>query len=209
MSFTAVSPALASSPALLVQQLAQSRGGRLLFEGLDLALHPGELLWVQGANGSGKTSLLRLICGLGGPRAGRVHVEPEFLYLGHSPGLKDVFTVIEHVRNSAALAGHACSEADALAALAPVGLQEQAERRLARLSAGQRRRAALARLWLPRAAPLWVLDEPVAALDAAMVDRLAQRLDRHALEGGSAVFTSHQPLPLKRPVRTLQVGRHW
>ncbi|MDR7294734.1 heme exporter protein A [Pelomonas aquatica] len=193
---------------LLLQQLAQSRGGRLLFEGLDLALHPGELLWVQGANGSGKTSLLRLICGLSGPRAGRVHVEPELLYLGHNPGLKEVLTVIEQLCSSAALAGHPCSAAEALAALAPVGLRELAGQRLARLSAGQRRRAALARLWLPHVAPLWVLDEPVGALDAAMVDRLAQRLDRHAREGGSVVFTSHQPLPLKQPVRTLQVGGH-
>ena len=208
MSLATVSPVFAISPVLLVRQLAQSRAGRMLFEGLDLALHPGELLWVRGANGSGKTSLLRLICGLSSPRAGRVHVASEFLYLGHSPGLKDVLTVMEDLRSSSALAGHPCSDAEALAALAPVGLLEQAEQRLARLSAGQRRRAALARLWLPHAAPLWVLDEPVAALDAAMVDRLAQRLDRHAREGGSAVFTSHQPLPLQQAVRMLHVGVH-
>lgn len=194
-------------PALILQRVGQSRGGRPLFDELDLALHPGQLLWVQGANGSGKTSLLRLICGLARPRAGRVHVEHELLYIGHKPGLKDVLSVIEQLRSSAALAGRPCSESEALAALAPVGLDEAAGLRLAQLSEGQRLRAALAQLWLPKVAPLWVLDEPLAALDAAMADRLAQRLDRHTDEGGSAVFTSHQALPLKQPVRTLRLGR--
>lgn len=198
---------LSTPPALILQCLGQSRGGRPLFEGLDLALHPGELLWVRGVNGSGKTSLLRLICGLARPRAGRVYVAQERLYIGHKPGLKDVLSVIEQLRSSAALAGRPCSEAEALAALAPVGLDEAAGLRLAQLSEGQRRRAALAQLWLPQVAPLWVLDEPLAALDAAMADRLAQRLDRHASEGGSAVFTSHQALALKRPARCLELGR--
>ena len=206
MPLVAAVPALASSPTLILQQLGQSRGGRPLFEGLDLSLHPGQLLWVQGGNGSGKTSLMRVITGLARPRAGRVHVERELLYIGHKPGLRDVLSVIEQLRSSAALAGRACSEGEALAALAPVGLGDAAGLRLAQLSEGQRRRAALAQLWLPRVAPLWVLDEPLAALDSAMADRLAQRLDRHADEGGSAVFTSHQPLPLKRAVRTLQLG---
>ncbi len=207
MSLSAAAPFLSTPPALILQRVGQSRGGRPLFDGLDLALHAGELLWVRGANGSGKTSLLRLICGLARPRAGRVHVARQLLYIGHKPGLKDVLSVIEQLRGSAALAGHACSEAEALAALAPVGLDEAAGLRLAQLSEGQRRRAALAQLWLPRVAPLWVLDEPLAALDAAMADRLAQRLDRHASEGGTAVFTSHQALALKRPVRSLDLGR--
>ncbi|HEY8879811.1 MAG TPA: heme ABC exporter ATP-binding protein CcmA [Roseateles sp.] len=198
---------LSTPPALILQRVGQSRGGRPLFEGLDLALHAGELLWVRGVNGSGKTSLLRLVCGLARPRAGRVHVARELLYLGHKPGLKEVLTVLEQLRSSAALAGHPCSEAEALAALAPVGLDDAAGLRLAQLSEGQRRRAALAQLWLPHVAPLWVLDEPLTALDSAMADRLAQRLDRHADEGGSVVFTSHQPLPLKRPVRCLDLGR--
>lgn len=198
---------LTTPPVLILQRVGQSRGSRPLFDGLDLALHPGQLLWVQGANGSGKTSLLRLICGLSAPRAGRVHVERELLYIGHRPGLKDVLSVIEQLRSSAALAGRPCSEGEALAALAPVGLEDAAGLRLAQLSEGQRRRAALAQLWLPRVAPLWVLDEPLAALDAAIADRLAQRLDRHADEGGSVVFTSHQALPLKRSVRSLQLGR--
>jgi len=206
MSLASASALLSTPPALILQRVGQSRGGRPLFDNLDLALHAGELLWVRGVNGSGKTSLLRLVCGLARPRAGRVHVAQELLYIGHRPGLKEVLTVVEQLRSSAALAGQACSEADALAALAPVGLEEAAGLSLSQLSEGQRRRAALARLWLPRVAPLWVLDEPLAALDAAMADRLAQRLDRHAGEGGSVVFTSHQALPLKRPVRSLDLG---
>ncbi|MCE4553966.1 heme ABC exporter ATP-binding protein CcmA [Roseateles cellulosilyticus] len=196
----------AAPPSLILQRVGQSRGGRQLFEGVDVALHPGQLLWVQGANGSGKTSLLRVICGLTTPRVGRVHVGQALLYIGHRPGLKDVLSVIEQLRSSAALAGRPCTEGDALAALAPVGLDDAAGLRLAQLSEGQRRRVALAQLWLPRVPPLWVLDEPLAALDMAMADRLAQRLDRHADEGGSAVFTSHQALPLRRAVRTLSLG---
>lgn len=208
MSLSAFAPQLARPPALLLQQLGQSRGGRALFKGLDLALHPGDLLWVQGRNGAGKTSLLRLICGLSAPMAGRVQVEQGLLYVAHRPGLKDHLSVLEQLRSSAALAGRACSEAAARAALVPVGLAEAADQRQARLSEGQRRRAALAQLWLPQVSPLWVLDEPLAALDAVMVDRLAQRLDRHADEGGCAVFTSHQALPLRRPTRTLRLGEH-
>lgn len=208
MSLSAAAPELARPPTLLLQQLGQSRGGRPLFEGLDLALHAGDLLWVQGRNGAGKTSLLRLICGLSAPVAGRVHVARNLLYIAHRPGLKDHLTVMEQLRSSAALAGYGCSEAEALAALASVGLVEAAGQRQARLSEGQRRRAALAQLWLQQAPPLWVLDEPLAALDAAMVDRLAQRLDRHADEGGCAVFTSHQSLPLRRCARTLRLGGH-
>lgn len=201
------SATLVRPPVLVLQRVAQARGTRLLFEGIDVALHPGQLLWVQGANGSGKTSLLRLICGLATPHAGRVHVASELFYLGHKPGLRDVLTVMEQLRSSAALAGRPCTEGEALAALAPVGLEKAAGLRIAQLSEGQRRRAALAQLWLPRVAPLWLLDEPLAALDTAMCDRLAQRLDWHADDGGSAVFTSHQPLPLKRAVRTLALGR--
>jgi heme exporter protein A len=208
MSLSAATPLLARPPALLLQQLGQSRGGRPLFEGLDLALHAGDLLWVQGRNGAGKTSLLRLICGLSAPMAGRVHAAHELLYIAHKPGLKDHLTVLEQLRSSAALAGWPCSEAEALAALAPVGLADEAGQRQARLSEGQRRRAALAQLWLPQVPLLWVLDEPLAALDAAMGDRLAQRLDRHAGEGGCAVFTSHQALPLRRAVRSLSLGEH-
>ncbi|MDR7331711.1 AAA family ATPase [Roseateles asaccharophilus] len=139
-------------------------------------------------------------------RAGRVHVARELLYIGHKPGLRDVLTVMEQLRSSAALAGRPCTEGEALAALVPVGLEQAVGLRIAQLSEGQRRRAALASLWLPRVAPLWLLDEPLAALDAAMCDRLAQRLDWHADDGGSAVFTSHQALPLKRGVRSLRLG---
>jgi len=197
-----------TTPSLILQRVGQSRGERLLFEDVDLALHPGQLLWVEGANGSGKTSLLRVICGLSAPRAGRVHVAQSLLYVGHKPGLKDQLSVIEQLRSSAALAGRPCTESEALAALAPVGLDDAAGLRLAQLSEGQRRRTALAQLWLPQVPPLWVLDEPLAALDAAMAERLAQRLDRHAEEGGSVVFTSHQALPLRRPVRSLRLGKH-
>ena len=117
---------LPTTPSLILQRVGQSRGDRLLFEDVDVALHPGQLLWVEGANGSGKTSLLRLICGLSAPRAGRVHVGASLLYLGHRPGLKDQLSVIEQLRSSAALAASspastASSRARSSARVSPSG----------------------------------------------------------------------------------------
>jgi heme exporter protein A len=192
--------------ALELQGVECVRGGRSLFRGLSVAVPRGCLLYVRGANGAGKTSLLRLICGLLAPAAGSVRwggrpvaaqrdaFHRDLVYLGHAAALKDDLTPLENLHLASTLGGHACSDAQALAALAEAGLKRR-ERVPARiLSAGQRRRVALARLVLAAEAPLWVLDEPFNALDRAASDWLLRLIGRHVAGGGVVVLTSHQEL---------------
>jgi heme exporter protein A len=203
------------TPLLSTVELAQVRGDRLLFAGLSLSLAAGEALWIEGHNGSGKTSLLRLLCGLAEPWRGEVRwqgrplptqraaFQAELLYAGHRPGLKDGLTVLENLLGAASLAGRPCTESQGQAALQGLGLQALAHQPVQRLSEGQRRRAGLARLLLPNAPLLWVLDEPFAALDAASVARVAGAIDAHGRAGGVVVFTSHQGVPLHAGTRHL------
>jgi heme exporter protein A len=184
------------------------RGTRRLFAELDLALDPGQCLRVVGANGSGKTSLLRLLAGLAGPSAGEVlwrgaplarqreAFARECLYQGHLPGLKDELSGVENLRAELALDGIAADDEAIERALVGWGLARAMHLPVRVLSAGQRRRVALARLAFSDAA-LWILDEPFNALDVAAVEQLAQRIDRHLRRGGLAVVTSHQSVPLQ------------
>lgn len=188
--------------------LACLRGDRRLFKGLHLSVAPGQLLRVEGANGAGKTSLLRLLAGLALPAAGQVNWQgvnirqqretyaQALLYLGHLGGLKDELTPTENLRIEAALTGSTgVDDAGIEAALADWGLARQSKLPLRVLSAGQRRRAALARLQLTPAL-LWILDEPFNALDVDAVAHLGRQIERHLARGGLAVVTSHMPLPI-------------
>jgi len=196
---------------LQAQELACVRGDRRLFRGIGFELGPGTLLRVQGANGSGKTSLLRILAGLGLPAAGEVrwHGTPirrqretfaaALCYLGHLVGLKDELTPAENLRIEAGLSGWSVPGRGGeriAAALAFWGIERQAALPLRVLSAGQRRRAALARLLLADAAPLWILDEPFTALDVQAVQRLADVIGQRLAQGGIVVLTSHQEVPL-------------
>jgi heme exporter protein A len=202
-------PASLSPPPLLeVRDLACVRGGRPLFRALSFTVQEGELLWVEGRNGAGKTSLLRLVCGLAEPDGGEVRWRGaparaqregflgELLYLGHLNALKDDLSVMENLRLAACLAGADASRADVEAALAAAGIGALGARAVRALSQGQRRRAALARLWLPGTRPLWILDEPFSALDAEAVQRLAARIAAHLQGGGVALLTTHQEVTL-------------
>lgn len=180
------------------------RDQRLLFEQLDLDVPAGALVQIEGVNGAGKTSLLRILCGLSEPDAGEVlwrggairdcrpEYHAELLYLGHQPALKDDLTPLENLRFFQSLNGF---EADPMEALDRVGLFGFEDQPVRSLSAGQRRRVALARLWLDRAT-LWLLDEPFTAIDRHGITQLEQRLHQHRTGGGAAVLTSHQPLAL-------------
>lgn len=144
-------------PVLQARALACERGGRRLFEGVDLALSEGQALWLSGGNGSGKTSLLRLLAGLGLPAEGEVlwrgrpvrelreDFHRQLLYCGHAAGIKDDLAAWENVACSAALAGHRIGRAQAEAALVRAGLDGVSELPAHALSQGQRRRVALAR----------------------------------------------------------------
>lgn len=192
------------------------RGERELFRNLDFALGAGEMLLVSGRNGAGKTSLLRLVCGLARPEAGEVRWAGEnvrsrretyaraMAYLGHHNGVKDELTPLENLRASAALAGIATDESALRAALDRVGLAECEDLPARHLSQGQKRRAALARLTLADAC-LWVLDEPLASLDVNAAALLEGMLASHLGRGGVVVLTTHQPLGM-RPTREIRIG---
>lgn len=193
---------------LEVRDLACQRGEQLLFSGVSFDVGAGELLWVEGRNGAGKTSLLRILCGLSPAEAGTVRWQGESirstresfcgdsLFLAHSNGLKDDLTIAENLRFHGRLAGIEADAEDIVSALQACGLTERRDLAVRYLSQGQRRRAALARLWLAQSRKLWILDEPFAALDAESVERLAARLGAHLEAGGLAVLTTHQEVPL-------------
>ncbi|MEO8346317.1 MAG: cytochrome c biogenesis heme-transporting ATPase CcmA [Betaproteobacteria bacterium] len=187
--------------------LAAQRGNLRLFSGLGFRVEPGSALVVTGANGTGKTTLLRILAGLCTPTEGRVRWQGEdvpahaenlrenALYCGHLPALKDELTVEENLRASVELAGEAANSVAALEALTRVELGRQADLPARALSQGQRRRVGLARLALTRRS-LWLLDEPTTALDTAGVTRLTQLLVTHLDRGGCAVVATHQLLDL-------------
>jgi heme exporter protein A len=187
--------------------LACFRGERPLFSAVDLAVDGGQWLHVRGANGVGKTSLLRLLAGLSQPAQGEIRWqgEPiadcaaryrsELLFLGHQGALKDDLTALENIELAAALDGTPPPRAEVGAALRRCGLQGREELPVRVLSAGQKRRVLLARL-LTRRATLWVLDEPFTALDAKATAMLSDLLAEHVAQGGMAVVTSHQPVPV-------------
>ncbi|MEY3798596.1 MAG: hypothetical protein RLZZ434_20 [Pseudomonadota bacterium] len=193
---------------LTAQGLACVRGDRLLFKDLGFVLEAGSLLYVLGENGSGKSSLLRMLCGLLMPEQGEIlwagksiksHAEqylPNLKYLGHLNGLKDDLTALENLQMGARIAGQDVTATAALAALSAIGIARCANLPVRVLSQGQKRRVALAALWLSRS-PLWILDEPFAALDVAATEVLAARISEHLAAGGMTILTSHQDVPIK------------
>jgi heme exporter protein A len=194
------------------------RGERTLFADLSFALEPGALLHVAGANGTGKTSLLRILCGLILPDEGLVRWNgtrirelredywKELVYIGHSNGVKGDLTALENVQIGAQLAGHAIGSAAALEALAALGVAACASLPARVLSQGQRRRVALARLFVRGASALWILDEPFTALDASAVMTVQTLLRDHSAAGGLVVFTTHQDAALDTQGQRIELG---
>jgi heme exporter protein A len=186
-------------PLIEAVDLACRRGDRVLFKGLNLVVRPGQVLWLRGANGRGKTSLLRLLAGLSTPEAGRITRAGELLYVAHANALKEDLTVLESLRFLARLQGRSADDAALLAALGHFGMGSRRNAPVRTLSQGQRRRVALSRLALTPAPGLWVLDEPFDALDVEGIAALNAVLQSHAQRGGSVVLTSHQALTLAAP----------
>lgn len=189
---------------LEARQLECTRGDRRLFSRLSFRLSRGQLLRVAGANGSGKTSLLRIMCGLLAPSAGElrwqgrpIRAEREeycrnLAFVGHLNALKDDLTPVENLQVAAVLAGMPADTGRMLAGLDRFGIAHCADLPTKVLSQGQRRRAALARLALSPAVPLWILDEPFSALDVGAVVELERLLAAHLASGGMVVLTTHQ-----------------
>jgi heme exporter protein A len=191
------------------------RGSRRLFSGLSFRLVLGSMLWVLGPNGSGKTSLLRLLCGLLLPVAGSVRWYGEdvraaresfcadLLYLGHAAAVKDDLSSRENLFFGLAQSGVVASASEVDAALREFGLSGRDDVLARALSLGQKRRVALARLALGAGKRLWILDEPFSGLDAEAVRLVQSHLARQLERGGAAVLTSHQEvefgaLPVQR-----------
>jgi heme exporter protein A len=221
--------------SLTAEKIACVRGDRTLFDGVNFRVRAGQALAVEGANGAGKTSLLRLIAGFLAPASGRILVKTAtdesddaeargrlVGWLGHLDGLKVQLTVREQLLFYARLyqnplrpslarepamgtsppSATRAGEADLVSALEQVGLARQAELPCRYLSAGQRRRLALARLLLSRR-PLWLLDEPFAALDVAGQALVAHLMARHCGDGGIIIAATHDPLGLGNESLTL------
>jgi heme exporter protein A len=201
--------------SLQAHSLTCVRGDLQLFADLSFEIQPGDALWVSGTNGSGKTSLLRMLCGLAVPAAGEVRwkgrnirrLRDEFcsnlVYIGHANGVKDDLMAWENLVVSTTLAGAPVTEDEAHAALQQLGLGRAADLPTRALSQGQRKRVALARLSLGLAMPLWILDEPFTALDKSAVAALCSTISKHLAGGGMVIYTTHQEIDLsaKRALR--------
>ena len=191
---------------LEVRGLQCERDGRPLFSNLSFNLAAGQLLHIEGANGCGKSTLLRALAGLLSPTAGTLlwrgqplaaadsDYRAALCFIGHKAGLKSELSPLANLRHLQSLAATPATEERLLQVLAGVGLAGHEQLAVARLSAGQQRRVALARLWLSKA-PLWLLDEPFTALDKKAVAGLCKHFATHLAAGGAIVMASHQEPP--------------
>jgi len=213
------SPSLKTAPTLSFYKLGCSKGGRKLFKDVDCTLEAGKWLYITGANGVGKTSLLRMLCGLAPTEFGEIswngtpiHAQREsyqrdLCYLGHLNALQESMTVSENLRFMTALGGSQVDKDQIDEVLLRFGVGGRSQQLVRHLSQGQKRRVALARLALSPAR-LWVLDEPFVAMDEAGIKMLADLIADHLGAGGLTVLTSHQQVPIGCiPAQILELHR--
>ncbi len=204
-------PAYTKSKALSVKKLSVEKQDRWLFQNISFELQPQEVLHLEGENGSGKTTLLRVLCGLTLADEGEVYWDEvsiqkqaydyhlQLSYVGHSDGIKQDLTVLENLRVAMVLSRSIYKVSDKSILgdiLKNIGLENKEDTLAFHLSAGQRRRLAFARCLLNDSA-LWILDEPLTALDTKGIAFIEQAIQAHIERGGLAVITSHQSLNIK------------
>jgi heme exporter protein A len=189
------------------------RGSRTLFSALNFSVRSGELLRIAGPNGSGKTSLLRILCGLLLPVTGAVKWKGadirqlredycrELLYVGHASAVKDDLTPVENLLMAASLTGVQVGRAEAVDALYRLGLEGYESSPVKVLSQGQRRRVVLARLILGAASSVWIVAEPVTALDVHAVEEVRSLIASHLRHGGAVVLTTHQEVEIEAELK--------
>jgi len=195
----------AQRAGLTARDLSVRRGSEVLFKGLHFELNGGQLVWLRGSNGSGKTSLLRVIAGLAKPDGGQLQWQgqplaesadyrAQLVYMGHANALKDDLTALEALHFLTTVHGRTCAPARMEAALRRLGVFHRRKLLVRMLSQGQRRRVALARLALEEQPGLWVLDEPFDALDDAGLQLVQELFRDNVQRGGTVLFTSHIPV---------------
>jgi heme exporter protein A len=192
---------------LEVINLTCVRGTRRLFKELNFSAAEGELVELRGPNGSGKTSLLRILCGLATPAAGEVRwngrgirslgeeYSASVAYLGHQNAVKDELSALENLRISSAVSGQSLDKKRAQEILERVGLTQQQNLPARVLSAGQRRRLGMTRL-LTSTARLWILDEVLTSLDDRAMNLSREFITNHLEQNGTAIVATHQDLNL-------------
>nr|WP_132690844.1 cytochrome c biogenesis heme-transporting ATPase CcmA [Volucribacter psittacicida] len=191
---------------LELHNLSCQRGEKTLFKQLNLSLKSGDFVQIEGHNGIGKTSLLRVIAGLALAKTGKVRWNQQdilqnreifyanLLYLGHQAGIKPELTAWENLQFYQKIHQQTLEEERLWQVLQQVGLLGKEDIVAGQLSAGQQKRIALARLWLSKA-PLWLLDEPFNAIDKHGVQVLTKLFEQHSQQGGIVILTSHQEIP--------------
>jgi heme exporter protein A len=194
-------------------QLSCIRDDRVLFEGLNFQLLAGQILLLEGKNGSGKTSLLRILCGFREPDAGQVHWNHEAIndssyyadmaYVGHLDGIKKELTVLENLKICLALG--ISGQYSITEALKKVHLQGYEEIIVQALSAGQKRRLSLARLLITHNS-LWILDEPFTSLDKQGISLIESLMLEHCANGGMIVLTSHHDITLHDNINIIRIN---
>ena len=205
-----------AADGLCVEKVHVWRGDRHVLKGVSLNLRPRQVLHISGPNGTGKTTLLRVVCGLLRPEQGLVSWQGQSIskvsleyqaalaYASHEPALKGDLTALENLRFAVGLKRRVRAQ-DLLVSLERTGVAACADLPARVLSAGQRRRVAMARI-LAMSASLWLLDEPFTNLDAAGTDLTAALLQSHVQQGGSALVVAHQPLKIDVDMRRLELG---
>ncbi|GAD78899.1 putative ABC transporter ATP-binding protein [Vibrio ezurae NBRC 102218] len=190
---------------LQVTGLSAIRDERILFEDLSFSMKAGDLVQIEGRNGTGKTTLLRIVAGLGDKEAGEIEwkqqsifsdrdsFHQDLLFLGHQTGVKRDLSAFENLSFYLNISGQSYTHDEVWQALTKVGLAGREDVPVAQLSAGQQRRVALARLWLSQH-PLWILDEPLTAIDKQGVKVLEQLFLQHTKQGGMVLLTTHQDM---------------